>query len=412
MGFPLHTRPLGTARLLAAPPSGPPAPGTGFRPSGIGPSGTEIIEIAGAAGIRGRGGAGFPLAVKLRAVADAAAPRRYAVANAAEGEPGSVKDRFLIRERPELVVEGLALAARAAGAERSFLYACDRPGADALEKAAGAFADMEVVRVEPAYVAGEETAVVRAIGGGPALPAVKPPRPWQEGVHGAPTLVANAETLAQLALAVRLGPRAYRSAGTGDSPGTFLATVSGGGRPPVLYEVPYGVPLRELGRVHLGDAAAVTGVLAGGLAGGLLPGGLLGLSLTHAAFTAAGSTLGCGAFVLLTDECPVEAAAGAAAFLDRENARQCGPCVRGTQAVAALLAALMSGTAGPDGAARLERMAGGLVRRGNCATPDAVSVLVGSLFRHHRSLVDGHAARGCARCAGARPFDIRIQLGD
>ncbi|MFI0349098.1 NADH-ubiquinone oxidoreductase-F iron-sulfur binding region domain-containing protein [Actinomadura sp. 9N407] len=405
MRFPLHVRPLGPARLLAA------APG-GRAPRGPGPSGTEIIEIAGAAGIRGRGGAGFPLGAKLRSVADSAAPRRYAVANAEEGEPGSVKDRFLIRERPGLVVEGLSLAARAVGAERSYLYASDRIGADALEKAASPFPSLEVVRVEPAYVAGEETAVIRAIGGGPALPVVKPPRPWQEGLYGAPTLVSNAETLAQLALAVRLGPRAYRDAGTGDSPGTFLATVSGGGRPPVLYEVPYGVPLRELARAHLGDPAAVTGVLAGGLAGGLLPAARLGLSLTHAAFTAAGSTLGCGGFVLLTGECPVEVAAGAAAFFDRANARQCGPCVRGTEAVAGLLAELMSGTAGPAGAARLERMAGGLAGRGNCATPDAVSVLVGSLFRHHRSLVDAHTVRGCARCAAARPFDIRIPLGE
>lgn len=407
MGFPLHTRPLGPARLLAAAPGGRP-----FRGPGPGPSGTEIIEIAGAAGIRGRGGAAFPLGVKLRSVADAAAPRRYAVANAEEGEPASVKDRFLIRERPELVVEGLSLAARAVSAERSFLYASDRLGADALENAASRFPAVEVVRVEPAYVAGEETAVVRAIGGGPALPVVKPPRPWQEGLRGAPTLVGNAETLAQLALAVRLGPRAYRSAGTADSPGTFLATVSGGGRPPGLYEVPYGTPLRDLAAAHLGDPATVTGVLAGGLAGGLLPAASLGLSLTHAAFTAAGSTLGCAGFVLLTDECPVEVAAGAAAFFDRENARQCGPCVRGTEAVATLLAGLMSGGAGLGEAVRLERMAGGLAGRGNCATPDAVSVLVGSLFRHHRALVHEHAVRGCARCAGARPFDFRIPLGE
>lgn len=405
MDFPLHTRPLGPARLLGAAPGG-----RGVR--GPGPSGTEIIEIAAAAGIRGRGGAGFPLGVKLRSVAGSAAPGRYAIANAEEGEPGSVKDRFLIRERPELVVEGLLLAARAVGADRSFLYASDRPGADALDEAARHVPSVEVIRVEPAYAAGEETAVVRAVGGGPALPVVKPPRPWQEGLHGAPTLVSNAETLAQLALAVRLGPRAYRGAGTGDSPGTFLATVSGGGRPPVLYEVPYGVPLRELARAHLGDHAAVTGVLAGGLAGGLLPAARLGLSLTHAAFTAAGSTLGCGGFVLLTAECPVEVAAGAAAFFDRENARQCGPCVRGTEAVATLLAGLMAGTAGPGDAARLERLAAGLAGRGNCATPDAVSVLVGSLFRHHGALVHAHAVRSCARCAGARPFDVRIPLGE
>ncbi|WP_067177751.1 NADH-ubiquinone oxidoreductase-F iron-sulfur binding region domain-containing protein [Microtetraspora niveoalba] len=390
MSFPLPARPLRAARLLGPDPERPPSPG---------PSAAEIIEIAAAAGVRGRGGAGFPLAVKLRSVAAAAEPVRYVIANGEEGEPASAKDRFLLRERPGLVLRGLTLAARAVGAARAYVYVSDARAAHRLDEARDGDT-VEIVRAPAAYVAGEETAVVRAVGGGPALPAAKPPRPWQAGLRGAPTLVSNAETLAQLALAVRLGPDAYRAYGTPESPGTFLATLSGAGTPAALYEVPYGVPLRELVTAHRGTADGVTGVLAGGFAGGLLPPAALGLPLTHAAFAEAGGTLGCGAFVLLAGDCPVGAAADVAAFFDRENARQCGSCVKGTAGVADVLARLAAGAATPGDVEQLERWGEALAGRGDCATPDAVSVLVGSLFRHHRDTVRAHVEGACARCAG------------
>ncbi|GLX02566.1 NADH-ubiquinone oxidoreductase-F iron-sulfur binding region domain-containing protein [Microtetraspora sp. NBRC 16547] len=390
MSFPLPVRPLRDARLLAPEPDG--------APRGPDPSGPEIIEIAEAAGVRGRGGAGFPLAKKLRSVASAAGSTRFVIANGEEGEPASVKDRFLLRERPELVLRGLALAARAVGADRSYAYVSDPAAARRLAGARGGDL-VDVVRVTPGYVAGEETAVVRAVGGGPALPTAKPPRPWQAGLGGAPTLVSNAETLAQLALAVRLGPETYRRLGTPESGGTFLVTLSGAGQAPVLYEVPYGVPLRELVTTHRGTAAGVTGMLAGGFAGGLLPPSALDLPLTHAALAAAGSTLGCGAFVLLAGECPVGVAADVAAFFDRENARQCGPCVTGTAGVADVLAGLTVRSATWSDVARLERWGQALAGRGNCATPDAVTVLVGSLFLHHRDLVGAHVDAECERCA-------------
>ncbi|WP_433413033.1 NADH-ubiquinone oxidoreductase-F iron-sulfur binding region domain-containing protein [Microtetraspora malaysiensis] len=413
MSFPLPARPLRSARLLLGPePVGEPGP--------CDLSAAEIIEIAEAAGVRGRGGAGFPMAVKLRSVASAPGSARYVIANGEEGEPASVKDRFLLRERPELVLRGLALAARAVGADRAYAYVSDPAAARRLAEArggdlAGPVAPVHIVRVRPGYVAGEETAVVRAVAGGPALPTVKPPRPWQAGLHGAPTLVSNAETLAQLALAVRLGPEVYRGMGTPESTGTFLVTLSGAGRAACLYEVPYGILMRELVTAHMGTAAGVTGMLAGGFAGGVLPASGLDLPLTHAAFGAAGSTLGCGAFVLLAGDCPVGVAAEVAAFFDRENAGQCGPCVKGTAGVAEVLAGLTAGTATADDVARLERWAPALAGRGNCATPDAVTVLVGSLFRHHRDLVGAHVDAVCERCAASQvtaDTKFRISLED
>lgn len=410
MSFPVPVRSLGRPRLLA-----------GLPPSVPEPTGEQVVEIAAAAAIRGRGGAGFPLAVKLRSVANgsmhANGPTNangpvsaiglantsvhangpviagaFVIANGAEGELASVKDRYLLREQPALVLRGLELAARAVRAERSFLYLSD-PVAAARVRAV-APAEVEIVLVPPTYVAGEETAVVRAVGGGPALPSAKPPRPWQSGLYGRPTLVSNVETLAQLALAVHLGP---------DAPGTFLATVSGAGRAPVLYEVPYGTPLRELA----GSAAEVTGVVAGGFAGGILPASALDLPLTHEAFASAGSTLGCGAFVLLAGDCPVGVAAELARFFEEENARQCGSCVKGSAGIADVLARLTAGAASAEDVERLERWGKGLAGRGNCATPDAVSALVGSLFLHYRELVEAHVDSACTTCA---PHDFRIRL--
>ncbi|GGT16796.1 NADH-ubiquinone oxidoreductase-F iron-sulfur binding region domain-containing protein [Nonomuraea spiralis] len=389
MSFPVPVRSLGPARLSADPPAGGPEP-----------TGEQIVESAAAAGVQGRGGAGFPLAVKLRAVRSG-----FVIANGEEGEPASVKDRYLLRERSSLVIRGLELAARAVDAERAFLYLSDPVAAARMGAAAPA--GVEIVQVPPAYVAGEETAAVRAVGGGPALPSAKPPRPWQSGLGGRPTLVSNVETLAQLATAVHLGPEAYRAVGTGDSPGTFLATVSGAAHAPTLYEVPYGMPFGELVAHHLGSAAGVTGVIAGGFAGGLLPASALALPMTHADFSRAGSTLGCGAFVLLAGDCPIGVAAEMARFFDEENARQCGSCVKGSAGVAAVLARLGTGAATGEDVERLERWGRGLAGRGNCATPDAVSVLVGSLFRHHRELVRAHVGARCPRCA---PHDFRIRL--
>lgn len=414
MPFPLPVRSLGPSRLLAADREYP------GRRAGGGLPPHRITDIAAEAGIRGRGGAGFPLGVKLATVSGADDPVRYVVANAEEGEPASVKDRYLLRERPLLVLEGLGLAAHAVGARRAYLCTNDRAGADQVREALRSFrpdCPVEVVLTDPGYVAGEETALVQALGGDPALPTAKPHRPWQKGLHEHPTLICNAETLAQLALAVRLGPDGYRARGTDDSPGTFLVTLSGAGSRPALYETAYGTPLGEVAAAHRGTSADITGVLAGGLAGGLLPASALDLPLTHAAFSDVGSTLGCGAFVLLAGDCPVGVAADAAAFFDRHNAGQCGACVKGTAALATTLARLTGPQAHPQEVALMERRAVAMSGRGNCATPDAAAILIGSLLRHHRDLVTAHTESLCGRCAAARTapvraFEFRIPLED
>src|SRR5690606_17859707 len=178
-----------------------------------------LLSEVSASGLRGRGGAGFPAAIKLsgvRAAARAGSPT-VAVANGEEGEPASVKDRWLMRRRPHLVLDGLRLAAAVAGARRAVVYLSDTESARSVDRAlteldsAGLVeVPIELAVVDPGYVAGEETAAVRAISGGPARPTDKPPRPFECGVDGLPTLVSNVETLANLPWIHANGGAAFR----------------------------------------------------------------------------------------------------------------------------------------------------------------------------------------------------------
>src|SRR6201996_3635265 len=164
--------------------------------------GADLISAVAGSGLRGRGGAAFPLGVKLAAVAGQPGDH-VLVVNGEEGEPASVKDRWLLRSRPHLVIDGLTRVAEAIGAERSYIYVSDPEAAASVAAALdevdpGAGVPRELVTTPQRYVAGEETAAIRAINGGPALPLAKPPRPFEAGVRGCPTVVANVETLANI----------------------------------------------------------------------------------------------------------------------------------------------------------------------------------------------------------------------
>lgn len=365
----------------------------------------ELLRHLEAAGLRGRGGAGFPAAVKLRAVRDRGATP-VVVANGEEGEPGSVKDRWLLRARPHLVLDGLAHAAAITGAGRGYVYLSDPEAGARVRRALAEHPPplpVEVVETPHTYVAGEESAVVRRIDGGPALPTTKPPRPFEKGVGGAPTLVANVETLARIALtAARPGLRDRIA-------GTTLVTLSGGTADAVLTEVPYGVPLRTLAALQ--GSPDATGALMGGLFGGLVDARALDLPLEPDALVAAGTALGCGAIrFLAAHTCPVSAAADAVGHLAAESARQCGVCVSGTGAIRDALEALVAGSAGPDTAARLHRWSQGLPGRGACGLLDAAAGTAGSLLRAFPDLVPYHLDLSCAPCAARTQADAPGRL--
>jgi NADH:ubiquinone oxidoreductase subunit F (NADH-binding) len=377
----------------------------------------DEVELS---GLLGRGGAAFPLAVKLRAVRDAhqRGHETVVVANGEEGEPASVKDRWLLRHRPHLVLDGLRLAAQMVGAERAYVYVSDPEAARSVESALAELdgqtlggLQVDVVTVAPTYVAGEETAAVRVINGGPAKPTDKPPRPFQHGVDGHPTVVSNVETLANLPYLQRHGAQQFRSAGTSMSPGTFLVTVTGADRPPALYEVPHGLPFTDLLALHGVPADEVRGVLMGGYFAGLMNREVLDTTLDHETFRRLGSGLGCGAIAVLTDDCPVAVAASVMNYFYRENAGQCGSCFNGTAAMAAVTEALRDGVANSDDVARLERWSVVLRGRGACAHLDGAANVAASLLVQFPQVVERHLENNCEACrSGAflahRPYEV------
>ncbi|WP_099021071.1 NADH-ubiquinone oxidoreductase-F iron-sulfur binding region domain-containing protein [Mycolicibacterium palauense] len=392
----------------------------GYQPLADGAALLEQIELA---GLVGRGGAAFPLAVKIRTVRHAGPHGTgrldtVVLANGEEGEPASVKDRWLLRNRPHLVLDGLRLVAQLVGAKHAHVYVSDQPSAASVEAAlAEAGTDMldgltvSVRTVAPGYVAGEETAAVRAINGGPAKPTDKPPRPFEQGIGGLPTLVSNVETLANVPYILAHGASGYRAHGTAGSSGTFLATVTAGGTSAGLYEVPFGSPVTELLELHQIPLEQVRGVLMGGYFAGLLNRDILDATLDHESLRGLGSGLGCGAVSVITAECPVAVAASVLDYFGRENAGQCGSCFNGTAAMAAAALALRDGTATGDDVARLKRWSVVLRGRGACATLDAATNIAASLLDQFPEAVAQHLDGECPDCgahafSAHRPFEV------
>ncbi|CAM2772860.1 NADH dehydrogenase [Mycobacterium intermedium] len=386
----------------------------------------KLLKEVESAGLVGRGGAAFPLGVKLRAVRDngRVAGGSVVVANGEEGEPASIKDRWLLRNRPHLVLDGLRLAAAIVAADRAYVYVSDPDAAHRVEAALNELdsdtlggVGIELRSVQPGYVAGEETAAVRAINGGPAKPTDKPPRPFEVGVNGRPTLVSNVETLANVPYLQRHGAAAFRAQGTVTSPGTFLATITGANRSPVLYELPHGLRFTELLALHGVSAEQVRGVLMGGYFAGLLNRVVLDVSLDHETMRGLGSGLGCGAISLITDDCPVAVAASVLAYFDRENAGQCGSCFNGTAAMAAVGGALRDFAATSDDLARLRRWSVVLRGRGACATLDAATNVAATLLDQFPDEVARHLEGTCQDCAGGafraeRPYQATEAVSD
>ncbi|MGH8961642.1 MAG: NADH-ubiquinone oxidoreductase-F iron-sulfur binding region domain-containing protein [Jatrophihabitantaceae bacterium] len=388
----------------------------GYRPL---PAPARIRLAARHAELRGAGGAGFPTATKLDSVAAGDGPR-VVVANGEEGEPSSVKDRWLLRHRPHLVLDGLRTAAHAVQADEVYVYVSDAAGAAAVRAAQQELSvaalpelsELRIVEVEAAYVAGEETAVVRAIGGDEAKPLPKPPRPYEKGVGGRPTLVGNVESLARLGLALR--PDVAARAGA-----TILATVVSGNRAG-LYEIAAGSTIADLLTLTRGASAGPPrAVLLGGFAGGIWGPDVLDAPLSHDGLRARGALLGCGSVITVeADDCPVAAAADVVSYLNASSSGQCGSCVRGTEVLAQELIKLARGRGTEDGLAQLQRRAEGLPGRGNCGLPDAAALLVRTLRRNFSGAIRSHLAAPCVVCqelvapAASLNTRFRVRLDD
>lgn len=308
-------------------------------------------EVA-VAGLRGRGGAAFPLWTKWEAALAQPGPR-VVVVNGAEDEPGSLKDRYLLATRPDLVVDGALCSALALGADRVVLYVneeADGPlgSARAAVEASGTAVSVEVVAAPAAYVFGEDSCAVEFIetADRQAKPRSKPPFPAEAGVGGRPTVVSNAETLAHLALVARYGAEWFRQVGTPECPGTLLVTLPGDCARPGVYEVPVGAPFAAvLQRCGGGPAGSpFRGAQVGGPAAGWLRAADFDTPLSPEAMAARGTMLGCAAVRLLPeDRCAVDAVAEVEAFFAAESCGKCPLCRAETQFFAKATAGLAGG---------------------------------------------------------------------
>jgi NADH:ubiquinone oxidoreductase subunit F (NADH-binding) len=373
-----------------------------------------LIRDIEAAGLTGRGGAAFPVHRKLQAVLDAAVKRRRppaVIANGAESEPASDKDATLLWLSPHLVLDGLQLAAEAVGADTAILYvhanrAHDVGGrlveAIAARQAAGVDRVAVQLATAPArFLAGQETALVNHLSGGPVTPTFVPPRITERGLNNAPTLVQNVETLAHLALIARKGPRWFRSVGTDAEPGSMLTTIRRADGQPRITEVPLGTPLKEL----TGELRPDRAVLIGGYHGSWLTGAqALGLTLDNASFAQVEARVGAGIVIVLpAGRCGLVETARAVRYLALESAGQCGPCLNGLPRIAAALAEIAGGRARAQTVADVERWAGLVSGRGACHHPDGTVRFVRSALRTFAAEVGLHQ-RGRCSATDSSPF--------
>ena len=337
----------------------------------------EVIEAVESGGLVGHGGAGYPTASKWRAVRSRSGPR-YLVVNAAEGEPGSYKDRQLLGRAPHQVLEGILIAARAIDASEILVYVNDQFAEvqTSLKQALGELVSSEfrsamtspirLVLETHVYIAGEETALLNVLMGRPAVPWPKPPYPTEEGYYGHPTVVNNVETLAHVPVILRRGGDWYRE----NRPTLF--SVTGDVKRPGVYELPLGIGLRELIDRAGGPAPGqeVQAVLPGGYSMPWLTDEKLGVRLDPESLRALGSGLGASVIVIGSVRSLGAVAHQIAVFLARESCGTCPICVTGTARLARALAPALSRPLGADEAEAIVRLGAEHRHRGICALLD------------------------------------------
>ncbi|GAA2099833.1 ferredoxin [Actinomadura alba] len=351
---------------------------------------SKLMAMADQVDLRGRGGAAFPFARKLRAVGRHMTTGDIAVVvNAAEGEPGSLKDHVLLTRAPHLVLDGAVIAAHALES-REIIIAVAGKG-PALRSIRAAIAErklpVRLVELTERFISGESGAVVRAVNGETPVPPGVKVRTADFGVDGRPTLLSNTETFAQLAVLSSLGADLYAGVGTSTEPGTVLLTVGGS----TVVETPIGTPLGTV--LERCGTTAGQGVLVGGYHGGwLTPAVATHVPVSRAGLTAAGGTLGAGIVLPLSPgTCPLGEVTRITSYLAAESAGQCGPCRLGLPDVVRALNALADGSGGPEGVRRAASIGRG---RGACSHPDGTARFALSAIEVFEQDLTVHEVRG------------------
>jgi NADH:ubiquinone oxidoreductase subunit F (NADH-binding)/ferredoxin len=372
--------------------------------------GEQLAQLSERINLKGRGGAGFPFHKKLRSVAEAAirrGVRPVVVVNGSEDEPACRKDTVMINRAPHLILDGALLVAEALGA-RTLVVGVTRESTQRSMEAAlsergltnrrGATIRARVQRNPVRMVTGAAASLVRSIDGGPAIPPGRKTSASQNGVGGAPTLLSNAETFAQLAIAARIGAERYGNTGLYDEPGTVMLTVSGAVARPMVIEAPTGVPLRYI--LQLAGAPPVPqGVLTGGYHGKWLDSATVNEAIvSRNSLDAVGGALGAGAILpISTATCPLGESLRVAQWLAEESAGQCGPCYLGLPAAARGMEDILNG-GGPAALEALKQVANAVKRRGACSHPDGSAMFLESTIKAFTDDLAAHVlGNGCGR---------------
>jgi NADH:ubiquinone oxidoreductase subunit F (NADH-binding) len=377
----------------------------------------ELIEMVNRSGLRGRGGADFPTAVKLRTLAE----RRgvdTVIVNGSETEPASAKDRMLMGRLPHLVLDGAVLAAEAVGASEILIKIGD--GTPTVQRALeGAVAvredklNFEVVPGPEGYVTGEETAVIQWMARGVAKPVFTPPRPFEKGLRGRPTLIQNPETLAQIALIARFGAEWFRELGSDADPGSALVTISGAVQSPGVYELAFGTSMTDLLAAAGGPTERLQALLVGGYFGTWVEAShAMGLRLSREDLRSVGCALGSGVIIALGESsCGLHESARVIDYLANQTAGQCGPCVHGLAAIADSVCAMADGTAQGREVDRVLRWTGEIRGRGACHHPDGAARFVESALKVFGHELSHHHRQRCTAPPAGLPLGEAVTGG-
>lgn len=372
----------------------------------------DVVAELDKAGLRGRGGAGFPTAAKWRMVTRANGSPKYVICNADESEPGTFKDRLIIEGDPHSVIEAMTIAGYAVGASEGYIYIrgeyvlAQQRLARAIEQAhalgflgKGIFGsdfdfDIHIHAGAGAYICGEETALIESIEGKRGEPRSRPPYPTTHGLWGKPTLVNNVETLANVPPIIRNGAVWYRQFGTPSSPGTKVYTILGNVNVTGLIEVPMGITLREViaiyGKGMKGNAAFKL-AQTGGSSGSIIPASLQDTPMDFDSFARAGVSLGSGALLICDeDTCVVDLARVLLNFFKVETCGKCTPCRVGTGRAKQILDSVAEGTARLSDLQDLETLADGLFSLSNCGLGQTAATPIRDILRHFRAEVEAH----------------------
>jgi len=393
----------------------------------------EIIEFVKKSGLRGRGGAGFPTGMKWGFVPAANPKPKYLVCNDDESEPGTFKDKILTERDPHRVLEGIQVASFAIQAHDAYIYIRGEfgQGAQVMQRAineayakglfgkdlygTGYRLDVTLHRGAGAYICGEETGLLSSLEGGRGYPKIKPPFPAVEGLFRSPTIVNNVETLAMVPVILEKGIEWFRGFGTEKSPGTKVFCLCGHVERPGLYEVPLGIPLREM-IYDLGGGIPggrkLKAVIPGGSSAAVLTADEIDVKMDFDSLAAAKTMLGSGGVIVMDDAtCMVEALWNILRFYHHESCGQCTPCREGTGWLDKILARLETGRGTTEDLGVVLEICDEMVGRTICVLADAAAMPAKSIVQKFKAEFEEHVAKkGCPLKANGRAPSVPMAM--